>query len=64
MAEPHSPPPEEQAVPGSILDEVPFFSIVDFKHFAVRLQYFVLKWANTSCIHIQPIQGQMHSTLP
>ena len=37
MAEPHSSPPEEQAVPGSILDEAPFFSIVDFKRFAVRL---------------------------
>ena len=37
MAEPHSPPPEEQAVPGTILDEAPFFSIADFKRFAVRL---------------------------
>ena len=27
----------EQAVPGSILDEAPFFSIVDFQRFPVRL---------------------------
>ena len=40
MAEPHISPPEEQAVPGSIpdeLDKVPFFSIVDPARFAVRL---------------------------
>ena len=37
MAEPHSLPPEEQGIPGSILDEAPFFSIVDFQDFAVRL---------------------------
>ena len=37
MAEPHSPPPKKQAVPGSIVDEAPFFSIVDLKRFAVRL---------------------------
>ena len=37
MVEPHSPPPEEQAILGSILDEAPFFSTVDFQHFALRL---------------------------
>ena len=37
MVEPHSPPPEEKAVPGSILDEAPLLPIVDFKCFAVRL---------------------------
>ena len=37
MAEPHSPPPEEQAVPGSILDIAPFFSIVYFQCFPVTL---------------------------
>ena len=36
MAEPHSPPLEEQAVPGSILDEAPLLSIVDLQRFAVR----------------------------
>ena len=36
MAEPHSPPPEEQPIPGSIPDEAPFFSIVDFQRSAVR----------------------------
>ena len=37
IAEPHSPPPEEQADPGSIPDKAPFFSIVDFQCFAVTL---------------------------
>ena len=37
MVEPHSPPPEEQAALGSIPDEAPFFSILDFQRFAVRL---------------------------
>ena len=37
MAEPHSPPPEEQAIPGSIPYGAPFFSIVDSHCFAVRL---------------------------
>ena len=37
MVEPHSPPPEVQAVPGSILNEAPLFSIVDLRRFAVRL---------------------------
>ena len=37
MAELHSPPPGVQAVPGSILDKAPFFSIVDLGHFTVRL---------------------------
>ena len=37
MVEPHSPPPKGQAVPGSILDEARFFSIVDFERFAMRL---------------------------
>ena len=37
MAEPHGPPPREQPIPGSIFDEAPFFSIVDFQRFAVRL---------------------------
>ena len=37
MAEPYSPPPKGQAVPGAILDEAPFLSIVDFERFAMRL---------------------------
>ena len=37
LVEPHSPTPEEQGIPGSILDEAPFFSIVDFQGFPVRL---------------------------
>ena len=37
MAEPHSPPPGVQAVPGSILDKARFFSIVHLGRFAVRL---------------------------
>ena len=37
MVEPHSPPPEEQAILGSILDEAPFFSTMDFQRFALRL---------------------------
>ena len=37
MAEPNSSPPKGQAVPGSILDKAPFFSIVDLGRFAVRL---------------------------
>ena len=36
-AEPHSPSPEEQAIPGSIPDEALFFSIVDFGRFTVTL---------------------------
>ena len=40
MAEPHSPPPKEQGIPGSIPDVAPFFSIVDFQHFAVKGQAF------------------------
>ena len=37
MVQPHSPLPGVQAIPGSILDEAPFFCIVDFQRFAVRL---------------------------
>ena len=37
VAELHSSMPGVQAVPGLILDEAPFFSIVNFQHFTVRL---------------------------
>ena len=37
VAEFHSSTPRVQAVPGLILDEAPFFSIVNFQHFTVRL---------------------------
>ena len=37
VAEPHSHPPGERAVPGLILDESLFFSIVDLPRFTVTL---------------------------
>ena len=37
MAEPDNSPSKGQAIPGSILDEAPFLSIVDLGRFAVRL---------------------------
>ena len=58
MAEPHSPPPKEQAVPGLILNEAPFFSIVDFKHFAIRLSILRAKVGqhimHTNTTHTRP----------
>ena len=40
MAELHSPPPGVQAVPGSILDKAPFFSIVDLGPWTFHCQTF------------------------
>ena len=40
MVEPQSPPPEEQGIPGSILDEAPFFSIGDFQRFLDKAPFF------------------------
>ena len=69
MAETHSPPPEEQGIPGSILDEAPFFSIVGFQHFTVRLSKVgaqvhhgggTLQYGDNQPTPIHPIQGQIH----
>ena len=69
MAEPHSPPPEEQGIPGSILDEAPFFPIVDFQDFAVRLSKVcaqvhqggeTLQYGDHQPTPTHPIQGQRH----
>ena len=37
VAKPNSLSSRKQAVTGSILDKAPFYSIVDFRRFAVRL---------------------------